>query len=226
MYPESYVIRLEGSPPAPHNGEKLAVNVPSPVEAKKTDDLELVARTRAGDRTAFDELVNRHAAKIFRLARHITRNDAEAEDVLQDAFYKAYTRLGQFHADAQFYTWLVRIAVNEALMRLRKRRNSKTVSLDAELETEDGSLQREAASPNENPEQGYSRAETRKFLEQAIDSLDEGYRTVFVLRDVEGLSTQETAEMLDLSISAVKSRLLRARLQLREKLKGRLHTHG
>jgi len=145
---------------------------------------------------------------------------------LQDAFYKAHTRLDQFKADAQFYTWLVRIAVNEALMRLRKRRNSKTVSLDAELETEDGSLKREAVSPDDNPEQEYSRDETRKLLEEAIDSLDEGYRTVFVLRDVEGMSTQETADLLELSISAVKSRLLRARLQLRDKLKGRLHSHG
>jgi RNA polymerase sigma-70 factor (ECF subfamily) len=120
----------------------------------------------------------------------------------------------------------VRIAVNEALMRLRKRRNSKTVSLDAELETEDGALQREAVSPDDNPEQEYSRDETRKLLEEAIDSLDESYRTVFVLRDVEGMSTQETADMLKLSVSAVKSRLLRARLQLRDKLKGRLHSHG
>jgi RNA polymerase sigma-70 factor (ECF subfamily) len=202
------------------------VNVRSAVDAKKSDDLELVTRTRAGDRASFDELVNRHAAKIFRLARHITRNDAEAEDVLQDAFYKAYTRLDQFNADAQFYTWLVRITVNEALMRLRKRRNSKTVSLDAELETDDGSLQREAVSPDDDPEQEYSRDETRKMLEDAIDSLDESYRTVFVLRDVEGLSTQETADMLKLSVSAVKSRLLRARLQLRDKLKGRLNSHG
>lgn len=202
------------------------MNVRSAVDAKKSDDLELVTRTRAGDRASFDELVNRHAAKIFRLARHITRNDAEAEDVLQDAFYKAYTRLDQFNADAQFYTWLVRITVNEALMRLRKRRNSKTVSLDAELETDDGSLQREAVSPDDDPEQEYSRDETRKMLEDAIDSLDESYRTVFVLRDVEGLSTQETADMLKLSVSAVKSRLLRARLQLRDKLKGRLNSHG
>ena len=145
---------------------------------------------------------------------------------MQDAFYKAYARLDQFNADAQFYTWLVRIAVNEALMRLRKRRNSKMVSLDAELETEDGSLRREAVSPDDNPEQKFSHDETRKLLEEAIDSLDEGYRTVFVLRDVEGMSTQETADLLELSISAVKSRLLRARLQLRDKLKGRLHSHG
>jgi RNA polymerase sigma-70 factor, ECF subfamily len=201
------------------------LNQPVAIDSQ-VDDLELVARTRAGDRTAFDDLVGRHAAKVFRLARHITRNDAEAEDVLQDAFYKAYTRLDQFNADAQFYTWLVRIAVNEALMRLRKGRNSKTVSLDAETETEDGAIRHEVESPGDNPEQRLSRDETRKLLEKAIDSLDESYRTVFVLRDVEGLSTQETADMLNLSVSAVKSRLLRARLQLRDKLKGRLNSHG
>jgi RNA polymerase sigma-70 factor (ECF subfamily) len=190
------------------------------------DDLELVSRTRAGDRTAFDELVNRHASKVFRLARHITRNDAEAEDVLQDAFFKAYSKLDQFNEEAQFYTWLVRITVNEALMKLRKKRNSKTVSLDAEIETDDGNIRREAESPDADPEQEFGQHETREMLESAIDSLDGSYRTVFVLRDVEGLSTQETADMLDLSISAVKSRLLRARLQLRDKLKGRLIPHG
>lgn len=189
-------------------------------------DLELVTRTRAGDRAAFDELVNRHASKVFRLARHITRNDADAEDVLQDAFYKAYSKLDQFNEEAQFYTWLVRIAVNEALMRLRKKRNSKTVSLDAEIETDDGNIRREAESLDDDPEQEFSRDQTRRMLETAIDSLEESYRTVFVLRDVEGLSTQETADMLELSVSAVKSRLLRARLQLRDKLKGRLNSHG
>jgi RNA polymerase sigma-70 factor (ECF subfamily) len=192
----------------------------------EVDDLQLVSLTRDGDRAAFDELVNRHAQKIFRLARHITRNDAEAEDVLQDAFFKAYSKIDQFNEEAQFYTWLVRIAVNEALMKLRRKRNSKMVSLDAEIETDDGNIRREAESEDDDPEQEFSRDETRKLLENAIDSLEETYRTVFVLRDVEGLSTQETADMLDLSISAVKSRLLRARLQLRDKLKGRLHPNG
>ena len=189
-------------------------------------DLELVARVRAGETEAFNELVNRHARKVFRLARHITKNDADTEDVLQDAFLKAYSRLDQFEGNAQFYTWLVRIAVNESLMRLRKRKSSKTVSLDEELETDDSPIKREVASDGEDPEESLSRRETRQALEAAIDSLAEGYRTVFVLRDVEGLSTEETAEMLGLSISAVKSRLLRARLQLRDKLQHRLKSHG
>lgn len=189
-------------------------------------DLELVERVRSGQTEAFNDLVNRHARKVFRLARHITKNDADTEDVLQDAFLKAYSRLDQFAGNSQFYTWLVRIAVNESLMRLRKRKNSKTVSLDEELETDDSPIKREVASDGEDPEESLSRKETREILEGAIDSLAEGYRTVFVLRDVEGLSTEETADMLGLSISAVKSRLLRARLQLREKVQRRLKSHG
>lgn len=156
----------------------------------------------------------------------MTKNDADAEDVLQDAFIKAYSKLGQFQGDAQFSTWLTRIAVNEALMRLRKRRNSKTVSLDEEMQTEDGAISREVADERETPEESLSREETRALLESAVDSLSEGYRTVFVLRDVEGFSTEEAADMLELSISAVKSRLLRARLQLRDKLQRRLGRRG
>lgn len=196
------------------------------VIAHTDEDAELVARSRQGDRAAFNELVNRNAQKVFRMARHMTRNDQDAEDVLQEAFLKAYSRLDQFQGDAKFSTWLTRIAVNESLMRLRKGRNKKTVSLDQELEIGDNAVQREVADDGEDPEESYGRTEMRAILETAIDSLTEGYRTVFVLRDVEGFSTEETAEMLDLSISAVKSRLLRARLQLRDKLGRRLKGHG
>jgi len=194
--------------------------------AQADEDAALVERSRQGDRTAFNELVNRNAQKVFRMARHMTRNDQDAEDVLQEAFLKAFSRLDQFQGDAKFSTWLTRIAVNESLMRLRKGRNSKTVSLDEELEVGDSAIPREVADDGEDPEQTYGRTEMREILEGAIDSLAEGYRTVFVLRDVEGFSTEETAEMLDLSVSAVKSRLLRARLQLRDKLRRRLKSHG
>lgn len=200
--------------------------VNAPAVSLDVDDAVLVERVRAGEREAFNELVERHARKIFRLARHITKNEDDASDVLQDAFLKAYSRLDQFQGDAKFYTWLVRIAVNEALMRLRKRRGDRTVSLDQDVETEEGSMQREAPDDGPDPEQVFSREETRKLLENAIDSLADNYRSVFVLRDVEGLSTEETAEMLQLSISAVKSRLLRARLQLREKLRRRFKQDG
>ncbi|MYA79548.1 MAG: RNA polymerase sigma factor [Acidobacteriia bacterium] len=183
------------------------------------DDIALATEAKQGDKGAFTELVNRYAQRVFRVARHITKNDQDAEDVLQDTFLKAYSRLGQFEGNAKFYTWIVRVAVNEALMRMRRGKNRVTVSLDQELETSDGAIQRELPAETESPEESLSRTELRDSLTQAIDSLSEIYRPVFVLRDVEGLSTEETAEMLNLSLPAVKSRLLRARLQLRQKLR-------
>ena len=183
------------------------------------DDIALATEAKQGDKGAFTELVNHYAQRVFRVARHITKNDQDAEDVLQDTFLKAYSHLGQFEGNAKFYTWIVRVAVNEALMRMRRGKNRVTVSLDQELETSDGAIQRELPAETESPEESLSRTELRESLTQAIDSLSEIYRPVFVLRDVEGLSTEETAEMLNLSLPAVKSRLLRARLQLRQKLR-------
>src|SRR5246500_4921600 len=183
-----------------------------------SDELALVAAAKAGDVSAFEELVRRYDRNVFRIAQHITQNREDAEDVVQDAFFKAYENLDQFQGQSKFYTWLVRIAVNEALMKLRKRRPERTVSLDEEVKTEDDALPREVADWTPNPEQQYTQAELRDILSRTIQGLPPGFRTVFVLRDVEGLSTEETAEALDLSIPAVKSRLLRARLQLRERL--------
>src|SRR5271165_6677557 len=183
-----------------------------------SDELALVASAKAGDVTAFEELVRRYDRNVFRIAQHITQNREDAEDVVQDAFIKAYTNLKQFQGQSKFYTWLVRIAVNEALMKLRRRRPERTVSLDEEIKTEDDSVPREVADWSPNPEQQYSQAELREILQRTIQGLPPSFRTVFVLRDVEGLSTEETAAALDLSIPAVKSRLLRARLQLRERL--------
>src|SRR5205085_9530267 len=116
------------------------------------------------------------------------------------------------------YTWLVRIAVNESLMKLRKRRTAKTVSIDEDVQTEEDSVPREVADWSPNPEQLYNQSELQEILAKTIQGLPSSFRTVFVLRDVEGLSTEETAEALDLSVPAVKSRLLRARLQLRDRL--------
>jgi len=186
--------------------------------AEVFDETPLVERARSGDAAAFSELVNRYERKIFRLAKHITQNDEDAEDVLQETFLKAYSHLDSFQGQSKFYTWIVRIAVNEALMKLRKRRPERTVSLDEDVKTEEDSLPREVADWSPNPEQQYSQAELKDILTRTIQGLPQGFRTVFVLRDVEGLSTEETAEALDLSIPAVKSRLLRARLQLRDRL--------
>lgn len=182
------------------------------------DEAALVARAKAGDMPAFSDLVKHYDRRVFRMAKQITQNDDDAEDVLQETFLKAYTHLDDFQGNSKFYTWLVRIAVNEALMKLRKRRSDRTVPLDEPIDTGEDEVVREIAVWDENPEQQYSRDELGTILDEAIQSLKPAYRTVFILRDIEEMSIEETAEALDLSISAVKSRLLRARLQLREKL--------
>jgi len=182
------------------------------------EDLALVQAAREGDINAFEQLVKRYDRNVFRIAQHITQNREDAEDVVQDAFLKAFQNLGQFQGQSKFYTWLVRIAVNEALMRLRRRRPERMVSIDEDVKTEEDSIPREIADWSPNPEQLYNQGELKEILQKTIQGLPESFRTVFILRDVEGLSTEETADALGLSVPAVKSRLLRARLQLRERL--------
>lgn len=181
-------------------------------------DEELVESAKQGDPDAFPQLVKKYSRRILRVGRNITNNDEDAEDVLQETFLKAYTHLDGFQGNSKFYTWLVRIAMNEALMKLRKRKGDKVVSLDEQLDTGEDTVTREIAVWEGNPEDRYSQEEIRDILDKTVASLPEAFRTVFMLRDVEELSTEETAEVLNLSIPAVKSRLLRARLQLREKL--------
>ncbi|HXB61874.1 MAG TPA: RNA polymerase sigma factor [Acidobacteriaceae bacterium] len=181
-------------------------------------DVALVERAKGGDEAAFEQLIRQYDRQIFRIARHITQNKEDAEDIVQDTFLKAYQKLHQFQGNSKFYTWLVRIAVNESLMRLRKRRNSKTVSMDEDVQTEEGSVPRDFADWTPDPEQQYGQGELGEILRKTIAGLPPGFRSVFTLRDVENLSTEETAEALGLSVPAVKSRLLRARLQLRERL--------
>ncbi len=187
-------------------------------QATGFDEAALVAQARNGGVEAFTALVNRYEGNIFRLARHITQNPEDAEDVLQETFLKAFEHLDEFQGNSKFYTWLVRIAVNQSLMKLRKRKSDASVSLDDPFDTGEENLTREIAVWDPNPEQTYSREEIREILERAVESLPPAFRAVFALRDIEGLSTEETANMLNLSIPAVKSRLLRARLRLREKL--------
>ena len=180
----------------------------------------LVAEARAGSAEAFTTLVKQYDRYIYRLALNITGNQQDAEDVLQETLLKAYTKLDQFHGDSRFYTWLVRIGVNEALMRLRKRSSDKnTVSLDEPVEVEGKNpVLREIEDWADNPEKRYAKLELGKILNETVQRLEPQFRTVFVLRDVENFSTEETAKMMDLSVPAVKSRLLRARLQARELL--------
>lgn len=182
------------------------------------DETSFVTQAREGDNRAFADLAKHYEAKIFRLAQHITQNREDAEDVLQETFLKAYEHLDQFQGNSKFYTWIVRIAVNQALMKLRRRKADKSVSLDEDIDTGEGTVTREIAAWDEDPEQQFSREELGEILNTSVESLAPAYRSVFVLRDVDDLSTEETAEALDISVPAVKSRLLRARLQLREKL--------
>jgi RNA polymerase sigma-70 factor, ECF subfamily len=188
-----------------------------PSAVAKEDEHLLVAAAKSGDAAAFEELVERYERKIFRLTMNITRNKEDAEDSMQDAFLKSYAHLKDFAGDSRFYTWLVRIAANEALMRLRKRRPNQ-FSLDEPIEGEDDLMPVQLEDWGPSPEQRFAQTEMREILSGVIDELEPDYRTVFALRDVEELSTEETAKALGISVPAVKSRLLRARLKLRDKL--------
>src|ERR671922_736442 len=142
-----------------------------------SDELTLVQAAKGGDVAAFEELVKRYDRNVFRIAQHITQNREDAEDVVQDAFLKAYENLEQFQGQSKFYTWLVRIAVNEALMKLRRRRPERMISLDQEVETEEDSMPREVADWAPNPEQLYNQGELREILQKTIQGLPPGFRT-------------------------------------------------
>ena len=160
--------------------------------------------------------MNRYESKILRLTKNITGNQEDAEDAMQEAFLKAYAHLDMFQGDSRFYTLLVRIAANEGLIRLRKRRPQ--MSLDEPIQGDTDLMPRELEDWGPSPEREYARAEMQNILMEVIEKLEPEYRIVLVLRDLEELSTQETAEALGISATAVKSRLLRGRLKLREKL--------
>jgi RNA polymerase sigma-70 factor, ECF subfamily len=188
-----------------------------PSQVVKEDEPALVAAAKAGDLTAFETLVNRYERKIFRLTHNITQNKEDAEDAMQEAFLKAFEHLGEFQGNSRFYTWLVRIAVNQALMKLRRRRPNQ-ISLDEEVDTGEDMIPREIEDWGPSPEDRYEQTELGEILSKAIGELEPSFRIVFQLRDIEELSTEETAETMGLSVPAVKSRLLRARLKLRQKL--------
>jgi RNA polymerase sigma-70 factor (ECF subfamily) len=183
---------------------------------------ELVRRAKSGDLNAFEELIGRHERRVYSLALRILRHQHDAEDVTQQALLSAVEHLPQFREEASFSTWLMRIATHAALKVLRKRKGLPTVSLEQATEPTDD----EGALPHpefiadwrENPATLVERSETQRLLDEALNELDEKHRLVFLLRDVEGLSVRETAEALELSEANVKVRLLRARLQLRERL--------
>ena len=191
----------------------LAQSVESPVVR---DDLDLVHATQGGDVSAFEELVEGYDRRLFRIAEHITHNREDAQDAVQEAFLKAFEHVGDFRERSQFSTWLIRITVNQALMKVRKRRTTKEAPLDEDFQAGEDVFPREVADWAPSPEELYRVSELRDILINALEGLRPILRTVFVLRDIEELSIAQTAEILHLTPSAVKARLWRARLQLRE----------
>src|SRR3984893_431710 len=184
-----------------------------------SDDLDLVHASKNGDVAAFEQLVKRYDRKLFRIAQYVTHNREDAEDAVQEAFLKAFQHLGEFREDSKFSTWLIRITLNQSLMKLRKQRRAiREVSLEENFQADGEKLPMEVTDWAPDPEQLYRTSELRNILIKALRELRPILGTVFVLRDIEGLSIAQTAEVLNLSYSAVKARLWRGRLQLREYL--------
>ncbi len=198
--------------------ETATAGVASTGAPTEWDEQEVVARAKSRSSAAFDELVTHYGRRVFRLAQNITRNNEDAEDVVQNAFLKAFQNLPGFRGDSRFYTWLVRITVNEAFMKIRRRSRHSEVAIDESKETADSCVPHEIVDWGPNPEQRYSEQELQQILATTSNGLQPGYRTVFQLRDVVGLATEETAQALALTSSAVKTRLQRARLTLRNSL--------
>jgi RNA polymerase sigma-70 factor, ECF subfamily len=184
------------------------------------EDFLLVQRVLAGDRSCFETLVRRHERRVFRVTLAVLGNMEDAEDAMQEAFIKAFRHLDQFRGDSRFTTWLTRIAVNEALQKRQKRKD--LVPLDESRQGAEKPLPQSFEPWAADPEQLYGQQELRRLLETAIQALPPIYRETLVLRDVEGMSAEEAAEALGIKVTALKSRLLRARLLLRETLAGAL----
>jgi RNA polymerase sigma-70 factor (ECF subfamily) len=182
----------------------------------------LVARTKAGSATAFSDLMKHCERSVFQVLLRMTRNQEDAEDARQEAMLKAFLHLDRFEGRSRFSTWVTRIAMNEALMKLRSRRSGKQVSLDEMVDAGDSEvLVRKVSKTNEHPDQIYARRELQETLAEAIADLQPQSQRVFVLRALEQRSTSETAKALKVSPTAVKSRFRRARLQLRQRLADR-----
>ncbi len=186
------------------------------------DDAELVACVVAGERDAFRQIMQRCNQRMFRVVRGVIRNEAEAEDVVQEAYVHAFEKLGSFRGEASLATWLTRIALNEAYGRMRRRRDSVDIDdIDA-----NGPAAQLIAFPGhllgDDPAEEAARAQMRRLLEQAVDELPEAFRLVYVLRDVEGCSVEDTAGVLGIRPETVKTRLHRARRQLRDVLASRV----
>jgi RNA polymerase sigma-70 factor (ECF subfamily) len=184
---------------------------------KRKSDLELIEDFRKGDQSSFEELLSRYSSKVFSLASRLTRNTEDAEEVLQDVFVTVHRKIGSFEGKSSFSSWLYRVTVNAAFMKLRKRRQDLSVPL------EDIIQQPQSVAALKSPETTFVDAQSIRHqmleaLEIAIRKLPDDYRPVFILRDVDGLTSREVSKILDLTVPAVKSRLHRSRLMLRRRL--------
>jgi RNA polymerase sigma-70 factor (ECF subfamily) len=191
--------------------------VESVAQSSFDPDLPMVEASAAGDMGAFEELVRRYDRQLLRIAQQITQNSEDAQDVVQETFLKVFQKLHQFQRKSKFSTWLIRIALNQSMMKMRKRRSIQEVPLEYE-DSEGECLPMDVADWSPDAEQLYSRVELQRILRKALEKLIPDLRVTFVLRDIEGLSIHETAAVLNLNPGAVKARLYRARLRLREDL--------
>ncbi len=195
---------------------------PTSLPTQASDEI-LVERARARNEVAFEELISRHEDKLYRLAMRFVRNDTDAQEILQDALLSAWRNLPTFKGRAQFGSWMYRVTVNAALMLLRSRNRHPEITVDDVEPTvlnqaiaDGGQFIRANADWSRRPDEQLQSEELRKHIQTSVDSLPDGLRMVFLLRDVEELSTEDTAEMLGLSVPAVKTRLHRSRLVLRK----------
>ncbi len=199
----------------------MTSNIPAvnnPGDAVGTREQHLISQVQRGQHELFYELVRPYERRVYAAAIAILRNEADAEDVAQEAMLKAFANIRQFRAEARFSTWLIQITVNEALMRRRRERTVVMEGIDDRRDDEADYAPRDFADWREIPSEALERKEVRQRLAQALGTLDRKYREVFVLRDMEHLNIQETAEALGISVASVKTRLLRARLMLRDLL--------
>ena len=194
----------------------MTLTAPAIAPLLDADDAELARRVGARDEAAIRLMMRRHNQRLFRAARGILRDDAEAQDALQEAWLKAIAAIGTFRSDARLATWLTRIVVNESLGRLRRtRRGAEVIRLEADLPEGDAPA-RDPADTAPNPEASAMQSEARRIIEARIDELPDAFRTVFILRAVEELSVEETAEALGIPEATVRTRFFRGRAMLRE----------
>ena len=183
------------------------------------EEYALLADAKRGDSAAFEILCKQSASTVFRVARQMMRNNEDAEDVVQESFQQAFIHLKNFNGDSRFSTWLSRIAINAALMRLRKEHRKRDVSLDESAEIDESSSRLDVEDQGLNPEQLYAQKERQRILSEAMKELTPGMRKAIELRELGERSTEETARIMGISAAAVKARVFHGRRKLRERLK-------